>query len=367
MRRQRGFTQGVARLLSLTSVIIAMNLKTSALEARAESDTEPIKHEIRLDSPGGVFEGLQVFDQEDTQTCYAFTAGQMIDAWMKKHQLNQNGFQVSPIPLAYGQAVRVLSNDEEKWAPDSVKFGYLTYAWEEAQDSGVCDYRKVNFRWANDSLMTNINSIQFTFFKEPEKPTSKEKVLRQKYEELVEYMEKLGLPAKRFPKYKKFREIYKKSENPLFAMDQIFQWSCKQPLRKKLPDLKALSLTNEKEPFPYDRHKKTEVFVDAIARQITSPQSLPVGLVYCANVLSNPNYGDVGVSGKTPANCYVHYSVVAGKRITKSGRLDFLVRNSVGKRCDFYGPRSSYCTQGQIWVPADRLAANTMEIFTIDE
>lgn len=137
----------------------------------------------------------------------------------------------------------------------------------------------------------------------------------------------------------------------------------------------------------YLPHESKQVETD-INKKLSEPNPQPVAVTFCPSVLESPSKetwhfvaerndkgqpiksGCRNADPKDPEGWQSHIALVIGRRPhpTRSGACQFLLRNSWGTGCDRYKKAGwSDCKDGEVWIDADRISANTWKTTYIGE
>jgi len=326
------------------------------------SSTPLQAEEIRLDSPGGSMTGLPVYSQIGG-TCYAYSAALAIDAWRNTRSRISEDDLTNPFELALGHGQ--LEYGQARWSA-TVDGGMFCPVVTYAKRAGICS-RSV-FPTVNDegeSLRPVIKDI--TAHHADFSRLSCEQKDGHDGDALIESIRRrlmdFEMPADRIPDRETVRKAAKKRL-------RTYQ-------RRVLSDPWCAG-NREKVDLPCGCHQETvsldpwSTVARKIDRRIESPESQPVSVAFCAELLKRGR-GYRGFSRRLTdfrfpdtKECGGHVVLISGKRDHPiTGRLEFLVHNSWGTRCTRYSPDWE-CERGKIWVDGEELAENTYGLMWLD-
>lgn len=325
--------------------------------------------EIRLDlSPS--MQPIPVMDQGSEGTCYAHAGVQLIDAYRFSHGDTDTEHLSSPIHLAVAsltESVKMQRELKGSWSETSVASGH--YLWKilhDARSAGSCDdFALRSFfltgkgksieEGIRKALELNLRSTDWfsramTYARH--RTSTEEKTLCDLYK---------AFPSQRLELMPSLAAVERALNAPYdgFAgMNEIVKGVCEtktKPLNDLLPPPTILARSEENDA--------TNSFIRATKAVLQSPKPQPVGISYCADVLTTANFQGLHADGSEKKQCNMHASVVVGYR-ESHGRDFFLVRNSWGGNCSRYAWE---CEKGQIWVPAKELMSNTSSLVYFGE
>jgi len=110
------------------------------------------------------------------------------------------------------------------------------------------------------------------------------------------------------------------------------------------------------------RHISPHEYQEKLEHLLDGESPVPTTIGFCSRILTDITKKDAPPASKD--SCGGHAAVVIGKR-PMNGKCQFLLRNSWGTECDHYSPDiQSQCERGKgnVWVDAETLTKNTLEI-----
>lgn len=328
-------------------------------------------------------EHVPVRDQGNLGVCYAYAAAQVFDAYRMSHGDQNSDFRASAI-IAAAEFSREYFKDAADWK--GVDGGSFCPSFNQFKKNGACpDQRKTFSGIEMEQLLKKFLSTQ--------RAISTKLTLRQRAQ--ADWAEKVGLPVA--PEIQKARQeqrgeasravlevcedlgpvsfsfaskvqqvLTEDRENELVGLlsDRV----CPPQLRRKHSPVPACHGVNRGELADFGQRKfvDTAHFLKLIQRKLKEPNAQPLGIDYCAEVLSRGKDFDCKFVNipmlSVAADRGNHISLVIGQRPhPKTGRCEFLVRNSWGTGCSVYSS-DWQCENGNIWVDAEALLRNTDKI-----
>lgn len=309
--------------------------------------------EIRLDRNHGPMEGLDIRDQGKYGTCYAYAAAQMIDAYRLTHGM---ATQQKALSVAH---LSIFSD-----------FLSTPMILHSASNKSICTDERMR------AFLGNKSDGEFTNF--VHMLVNMHKI----WERTAGYFESRSLPAP--------------PDDTVLAIDQFLatrldeqsRLSLQKDITNKMGWLRALWAAEilpaicGQDSINIGELPETDwVSVDVIAKVLkekngsrqlskkiagyfSSPQSQPVGIGFCANIIKGePTFRLFPRSNTT---CQHHAAILIGVRDNAQNGHDFLMRNSWGPswcppeapglECDGVG--------GQVWI-SDRILLKALEQITV--
>ncbi len=362
--------------------------------------------EMRLDAPGKPLANYPVMDQNPMGLCWAFSTSVMVDSWRRSHPstpaANPN-FITSPYPIAAALTESDAGYDAETGLPTKAtnafdKGNQIDLGYAEVLRAGSCDQQKV-FRpgigdRGMDKKLTDAIDAAFTrmnqFYADKNglrKIYAQGKALGKKGTALTNYVlyergaapivqelecklvqDKIAFPFSKIVESVLVR-VVAEGGNRLDADRRFFEAICRE--NRLFPALGDHPPKLKQESIIVDRPKQYAKRI----RQLLLHNQQPVGIEYCANVLTKPpGYQGVqwqgGLAGTAIGgnlNCKPegsrddnHASVVIGMHWDEQrNRCQLIVRNSWGGGCKSQN-YSWPCEEGKgnIFVDEDALGAN---------
>jgi hypothetical protein len=312
---------------------------------------------------------LPVYDQGETNTCYAFAATQAFDSWRQGH-----GAKVPPLSSAPEAAFRFTAMKGEQGWKD-VQNGSPFRTLRLLVSEGSCPYvsahdfshDQLGSRWDQYERLAKARREYFYQKERIEEGKSSSgwlssKTPRQRQQEVVSEVAcdvvHPKLSADQLSNWTSFVEEAIDTRDTLTFMKTVFTAGCKEPGRLKAPGGPSAKF------YELDANANVKSSAPVMRSHIDSVLaggggSIPT-ISYCPNVLSAPGAREVQWSRKQGQfTCFSggsHASVVVGRRPGARGGCEYLVRNTWGTSCNQY---AYPCQRGEIWVPANELFENT--------
>lgn len=328
--------------------VLATLLAISFTPLAHASDCTP----VRLDRRGGTMERMTVLDQDSTDTCYAYVAAQLVDAYRHRRarQLLSAGtgtiadaekqlkHRTSPLVAAVGFATMK--------GRDTVNGGFIDDAIQAIEADGSCSYKRIGDRFGAYDANGFLSELQ-TYFEGMSQRAPGDPIDPPPYPLDCCLTSDASAPLSR-----RNLERYLKANSFVGFLSQTFKAACQgntleipsPPPPRSYYGFRETNLSSRRDGF--------RVALDALQ----SSQDLPVGITFCADVLEDRRANGVGPNGR-PQNCNSHHSaLVVGKRSASDGSCEYLVRNSFGNSCNAYDWECD--ERGQIWVGEKALLRN---------
>jgi hypothetical protein len=244
------------------------------------------------------FQKIPVYDQKDSNICYAFSAAQMVD-----YQLIKEGAlkrSVHPAWLALNYAI-----GRNKSGLD---IGHTKEAIERLQEANNCDFEKVTnaftaFAGTHDLLDSKI--IAFI----------------EKYADLKHSPAPSDIVTQHM-----FSELKKISQNPVKVVSRILSQVCSNRTPIQVPKVSRYNFTH----LPDDK-----AFQNFLIQRLDANPT-PISIAYCSRVWRDPSYDGIeltktGIRDSLKKDCGYHESLVVGKKMAGDS-CQLLIRNTWGDR-----------------------------------
>lgn len=250
----------------------------SSFDVKAE-DCASVNLLTTEDSP---FQKIPLYNQENLNICYAYTAAQMSD-----YHLLKNGAATRNVHPAWVAALYASSRERK-----TLEIGHTKEALEQLQLAANCDYQKVT------DALKNIS--------------------RKENESENRAIKGIELAYQRSPS----------SLNPVQSINKLLNDACPVPQRQKLK-LPTVAKYNFKN-LPDDK-----AFENFLKLQLGRTPS-PISITYCSNIWKNPDYAgiklnDLNLRDRLARDCHYHESLVVGQKMVGNS-CNFLIRNTWGSR-----------------------------------
>lgn len=357
----------------------------------SEQLTDPLRDKescTHLDLRDGPFKGLPVLEQIDN-TCFAYAAAQMIDAWRFTHGDTNRGHVTSPVAATFNSIHdSIVDGDVSK---DSA---YESSIWpceviETIKRHGSCNLEAIRDRFGPIGIsnprreggsfgkyITDLQKLvrdKHVLYRQDfstKNRTHLDKITYDFQEEVCRIQNEVGIPQKFFPSTEDLL-LALKSPSLDVSLDKVVTSNCKPPylLLRPWPKGKEPSCIGE-----FDRSK----FSGLIDRVLESGQ--PAGIAFCSSILfRGPDY--IGLKPHLPCKAETtahgrpqdHAALVIGRRWNKERQTcQYLIRNSWGDFCQRLKDEckkdpNEYvcfweCENGHQWVDAVSLERNLVGV-----
>lgn len=284
------------------------------------------------DSQTSPFHRMPIYNQGELNTCYAYTASQLIDFY--RFTKDQNATELTnPIWTALIHKI----NTPIHWNPDNLDFSRMTWVFDNLEDHGICKaevmeraidkLRNGNSNLTDEDILFFFQSLWDEFHNTKKIYHSREKTYQQAYD-TVSKNEYFGGKIKTSLAEQFHFIVYRFEDKRLDALKNGVFGECKgmNLLPIELPPRKSSG-------FGFASNAKIQRHIEE-----TLADSVPMGIGYCYNLVQNgPGFRGIkfkpriiGMAFKNEL-CAAHYSMVVGKRPNaETGKCEYLIRNSFG-------------------------------------
>lgn len=240
------------------------------------------------DSP---FQKIPVYDQKDTNLCYAYSAAQLMDYHLIKNGSQNRSIHPAWVALSYARSKN----------KTGLYIGHTKEAIDSMRVARNCHYNSVSnalLSWSENRELPETSILKLI-----ENFSTKAK------EELIQG------PSSLDP-----------SLTPVEMLSRLMLPACPEEGREKIK-LPAVSKFNFRE-LPTD-----EAFESFIKKRLDE-KTYPVSIAYCSKVWKDPEYDGIHLNlalnrDSLSGDCNYHESLVVGKKML-NGKCQFLIRNSLG-------------------------------------
>ncbi len=305
--------------------------------------------DVRLDQTGGSLEKIRVLDQDGTDTCYAYTAAYLFDAYRYQEMRAQNPeidnfSQSSPLVAA-----AEFANFKNK---ESMDKGNVGQALKQLIKNGGCPHERIGDQFGAYDINGFLKELKLYFEvlstnKNPKNLSNEERV-----QSLACYLQNSDYPDP-FEQLQELSEALSEHQFIHF-LQSTFDASCKNHRWKpsKEPKLNIEMATE-------DPKQRKMIFENHLAK-MDSAQASPLGAYVCLEFFHLANYKGVQKNGKPKEDCSLHSTLVVGKRKNTKGKCQVLLRNSWGASCEGYSTEKENCENGQLWVEKEKFMNNLL-------
>ncbi|MGE3609787.1 MAG: hypothetical protein AB7I27_09405 [Bacteriovoracaceae bacterium] len=266
-------------------------------------------------------------NQDSISTCFAFTAADLLT-----YKLGQ---RISGIDIALykrGYFTRMMM---DSLGPLKVG-GEVPDAFQGSLERGWCLEKDFP---SEDNIM---GGDYYALFK---KIRDYKKLLKMNEAQVCEVKDLLSSVFPKNDRDKLFENFLRSTEDQL--LKDLAGDSCK---RIKGKDIKLVTKSRN---FLFDNINELR---DSMDKQLD--QNNILGFAYNAKILKNK---DAQVQSALAA----HTSLIVGRRPNpKTGKCEYLIRNSYGRSCSMYDPRLA-CEEGYLWMPVDSLKRAMHEVYYV--
>lgn len=322
-------------------ILLLFNLVSSAL---ADSGCSPVNLITETDSP---FSKIPVYDQKDSNICYAYAASQIVDFHLIKQGAQKPTVHPAWLALNYALARNRKGLD----------IGHTKESIERLSEVNNCDFDTVKdalYSWAGT------RDIQES--------------------KIIAFIEKYSRPDRSPASFdtssaRMFSELRKMALNPVDVISRILLPSCQNRQTVTVPKVTKYNFSQLPDDSAFEKF-----LVERIAKN-----PAPISIAYCSKVWKDPEYDGIdftffGKRDSLKKDCDYHESLVVGRK-PAGNTCQLLVRNTWGTEWK-NGNRKWKClckdrTTGQFiddcqesthpdekysveacWIPSDKLGRN---------
>lgn len=295
--------------------------------------------EVRLDLPGGSMQSIPVMNQQNSATCYAYTAAQMYDSYRFGRQ-NDRRTNILSSPLALAIEYTINGSEDMDW-----NGGYPDPTLGFAFERGTCSHQAFNSSLNGNSIDEFMQEIQDDLNNlargGPGNPW-----LRGDHDHDVRM---------RTIAYYRAQQ----RQRLLRAAQERINSQCRRRITlSPAPVIEKIELRGVR-----DRSSLSRL----LTRQMPNSRSAAIGTVYCEDFLKTSRQSvlnEQGTFDRAQCNIY-HASVLVGWRGAR-GAEEVLLRNSKGSDCTQYNNTwKARCQSGQLWIPLNNFLSNAEYVFYI--
>lgn len=337
------------------AVLIALTSR-SAHSQEPSADIEGCEP-VRLDEPerpgrrAGPMAEMPVYDQVSSDLCYAYTASQLVDAWRFSHGDSRVDLLTSPVVagIRYAAQEQARASGERlsrlPKGSDVVDSGTVPEAYTALRASGSCSHwhiERFTRRMSVGKLPSPFEALMAAAHACP------------------------GTVESPLP------------DGPLGQLTEaveVANTQCRHHEPVSLSHLPPEIARFSNQQAAAAPEGLTRAMLSRINARLSATPAQPLGFTYCMNLLSDRDFRFFSADGRMAAPCTdgKHASVLIGRRtrvVNGAPRCEYLLRNSFGPRCSENDLDSRWmpdCESGQIWVDAESIARNVIELFWIPE
>ena len=354
--------------------------------AMVMSNLEDYKQE-RHCGPGllPVMDKVPVLNQKQQGTCFAHAAASMTDYAVRYNQAKNNTEYGSPLMVALDYTWGT-KNETCSSTFDPMSAGWTCEAIKESLKRGFCNKESIEKAMIRYSIAhpssREVDEKKWLKKLQKEFPDKFERNFNfLENDQVLRYLYMIGdlFEKKEWTKLRQLQLELKQNGDPAS--------SCVQPKTESELDPNILLAMSSgsltlfykaflegvcvREPFDFNvtcnsrsykrpSHPNESEIDDAIKAKY------PVGISYCANVLTNRSYEQPkNVKDDHDTNkCDPHASMIVGTALDDKGRCTYVVRNSWGTYCGHYD-KDYTCKDGNIFIPKENLLKNVFGIDTL--
>jgi len=295
--------------------------------------------EVRLDTRGGSMQSIPVMNQQNSATCYAYTASQMYDSY-RFGRLNDRRTNVLSSPLALAIEYTINGAEDMDW-----NGGYPDPTLEFAFERGTCSHQAFN---------SNLNGNSIDEF-------------MQEIEDDLNGLARGG-PGNPWLRGDHDHDMRMRTIAYYRAQQrQRLLRAAQERINSRCRSRITMRQNPAIERVPLNGLRDSTSFSQLMMRQMPNARSAAIGTVYCEDFLKTTRQSvlnEEGTFDRTQCNIY-HASVLVGWR-GSAGAEEVLLRNSKGLDCTQYNTNWRLrCQNGQLWVPINDFLKNAEYVFYI--
>ncbi len=368
------FLYSIPDSLALSETIPAFETSTEIPEA-----AENCGYRNLYETPDDPLSQIPIYEQGETDLCYAYTAAQLTEYYLRKNSLWHAEDHINPLWIAiaykggHSKGIRIKTNE--------LGHGFFNTAFKDMADLGICDPRVFEKSLAAYKDRSRLSDPDFFFLYEAiwDQRARHENIFTktgQEYDQAIKALSARAdfqrISARAFAHLldsesssgsspaTKMRAAERLLERELRKIHRIVKdvpedWVAK---RKKIRYLREVVFgactgqallkpelpKSESIGFGWATNRKLKLGID---RMLDAPVPAPAGIGYCGRIYSD----DSGIGAKAGRRngflpriakainpkCSAHYSLIVGRRKSDAGGCQYLVRNSYGR--DFWTER----------------------------
>jgi len=315
---------------------------------------------------------MPLYNQGSYGICYAYVATQMVDFWRETHggRIGKMKMaQSTPAFAALLSRLTLIANlKKANQRLSTLAGGSIGFALWGIRDMGMCKANVIQESLDKFATQKGIDTNQFMmlldkFFSEHRKNQSQMWGTGFVSESLRSLF---GKPRPKGPDYEKLRQamapFLKGNEFTLFAHKVLKPCFDRRNIylnSRKIPEYKFFALNED--PLSYQ---------ERIGKLLTKPNAQPLGISYCANVLTSSFADELRRKNNQVSigpGCHLHSSMIVGQR-TRRDKCQYLVRNTWGDKCKYAWPCLMRDGRAHgIWVAGKSLLRNINQIYYLPE
>ena len=324
-----------------------------ALTAAVASTPAPAAEcsEVRLDKAGGSMARIPVLHQDGTETCYAYAAAQLADAFRHRtvRELAAKG-EATPelleLHLKHITSPLVAAvNTAYAAGQDTVNQGHVTKALKSIFQNGSCSHRRIGDRFgAYDSKGFLAELKDYFDGMRARAPGTPIDAPPAPLDCCLESRDP-GAPLSR-----RNLEKFLRATNFVGFLKDAFEAACRRDTLT-VPGAEPQAFYGHQQPNVALRQQRFQ----GTLYKFSKPTDLPIAINYCADILYSRDKTGVGTNGMA-VGCATHHSAaIVGRRPGPGGTCQFLVRNSYGDSNNGYAWPAE---RGQVWIDEAALLRN---------
>lgn len=315
----------------ISALLLSLSLANAAPEACSTVD---------LTGPNEALSSVPSWSQGHSNLCYAYSASTLIDAYRFQKGDKDTKHFTSPLLLAARTIAKYST------IGSTLAGGKVEHAFASARNFGSCDIKFVSDKLGPYETDRILNFLTDNY-QESQKSDSKHDEIA---EELVQFLKSAGIRPESLPSVSEVEKNYTLKRDEFVA----------ETLLKFCGDTKVLNAMPS--PTLLFRPRATpEELLEKLQGLLS--EKIPVGINFCANVVTDPNHKGYLQNGEWVCKKRMNHSAIIAGRKIRDGQCQFLVQDS---GCEGYGKSPSGCISGRYWVPADRMLANTHGLFWLE-
>lgn len=303
-------------------------------------------HQSCTDVRVSAIDSVAVPNQGNLNTCYAHVAAQMTDVWRLTHVDSHSAHRTSAIAAALATSIHERLN--------TIDTGRACEVIDELRRTGSCNESAVAPQFKSPRMHQIIVHLRayydnFHRFRDP-------KLELALIEELDHFLRvDLKIQDIFVPSQSDLRKILTESKSIHF-LNGLMARGCVQSQVVQVSQLPACR------EFRRQGHDGS-FFLNTISSRLDRNNPQPVAISLCAQVLKKGYTAGVLVhQGEPESSCAKHVVLVFGRRWTgdeKSGKCQYLIRNSWGTRPGRYALEWQTDESQNVWVDSEALIGNT--------
>jgi hypothetical protein len=276
---------------ALIKILLLLSISCTAL-AQDCSDVN------LLTMPNSPFEKIPVYDQQESNICYAYAAAQMVDFHNIRRGAEKRNVHPAWPALIYAQNRK----------REGLDIGHTKDAIEGLREARNCDFEKVSgalTAWASAELLPDSRILAFI----------------EKYSTGERAPTAVDATTGRM-----LADLRARALNPVQMVARLLDPACRERTPLEISTVRKYNYSDLPDDWAFE----------SFLRKRLAQTPTPISIAYCSKVWKDPDYDGIDLTyfGKRDAlkkDCDYHESLVVGRKV-RGDACHLLVRNTWGDR-----------------------------------